>query len=204
MKTPAARLGVRVCTVAVALGVALTLAGCVQFAKPLSVPTSTSSASHLARPTAAHTPTTAPTSSPTKFVENCTTLLTAAQVYAYNPNYVPDSGYTPKPGTVTASIQAALGQTCGWINETSSVELEVAVAAPGATGFAAAKSAASGGTPISANGEQGYFAVQNGIGSAQFFIGTLWLDVSSQDFTVAADATPVYSVVVHNQLSAGG
>jgi hypothetical protein len=117
---------------------------------------------------------------------------------------VPDSGYTPKAGTIAASIKAALGQNCGWVNETSKVELEVGVATPGATGLAAARAAASGGTPISSNGEPGYFAVQNGVGSAQFFIGTLWLDVSSADFTVPGDAQPVYSVVVHNQMTAGG
>jgi hypothetical protein len=202
MKTPAARLGVRVCTVVVAFGVALGLAGCLPPTAPLSQSTKTPSHSHSSTNTAKPTPT--PTSTPTKFVENCSTLLTSAQVYAFNPNFVTDSAYAPKTGTVAASIQAALGQTCGWVNETSGVELEVAVAAPGATALAAAKSAASSGTPISTNGQQGYFAVQNGVGSAQFFIGTLWLDVSSQFFTVADDAAPVYSVVVHNQMTAGG
>jgi hypothetical protein len=208
MKTPAARLGVRVCTVALAITVAVSLAGCLQSTTPLALPTSGHATGHsTARPTttpAKHTATPTPTSSATKFVENCSTLLTQPQVYAYNPNYVADTAYAPKPGTVAAAIHAALGQNCGWINETSSVELEVGVAKPGAAALAAARTAASSGTAITASGEQGFFAVQNGVGSAQFFIGTLWLDVSSQDFISAQDANLVYPVVVQNQLGAGG
>jgi hypothetical protein len=143
-------------------------------------------------------------SSPTKFTEACGTLLTPAQVYAYNPNYVPDSNYAPKPGTVAAAIKTALGQNCAWVDETSRAELEVAVAKPTPSALAVAKAAASGGTAITANGEPGYFGVKGGVGSAQFFIGTLWLDVSSVDFGSAADASAVYPIVVNNQLGAGG
>jgi hypothetical protein len=186
--------------------VAIGLTGCLQAATPTAKPTSSAPASHTAAPTSKPTPTpsTTPTSAPTRFTESCTTLLSAAQLYAYNPNFVTDSGYAPKAGTIAAAIRAALGQNCGWVNETSKVELEVGVATPGSRGLAAARSAASGGSAISSNGEPGFFAVQNGIGSAQFFIGTLWLDVSSADFTVPQDAQPVYAVVVHNQMTAGG
>jgi hypothetical protein len=204
MNKPAAKIALRACAVVVALGVAVGLSGCLQAATPTSTPTTSHSAAHSHSATPSPSPTPTPTSTPTRFVENCTTLLTPAQVYAYNPNFVADTGYAPKSGTVAAAIRAALGQTCGWVDETSGVELEVAVATPGATGFAAAKAAAAAGTPITANGQQGYFGVQGGVGSAQFFIGTLWLDVSSRDFTVPGDAEPVYSVVVPNQMTAGG
>jgi hypothetical protein len=192
----------RVAVGAASLCVMAGLTGCVQSVTPAQTATPTVSAPASASPTASATPTAAPTTQ--KFTESCSTLLTAQEVFAYNPNYVADTNYAPKAGTVAAAIAAAAGQTCGWINETSSVELEVAVAKPVPSTLASAKSAASTGTPISASGEQGYFAVKNGVGSAQFFFGTLWLDVSSQDFTVAGDAQPVYSVVVHNQLTAGG
>jgi hypothetical protein len=137
-------------------------------------------------------------------VEDCNILLTPAQVYAYNANYVRDTAYTPKAGSVAAAIAAADGQTCAWLNETSGSQLEVAIATPYASQLTAAKAAASGGTPIVEGGEHGYFAVTNGIGSAQFFFGSIWLDVSSADFVTANDAAAVYPTVVENQLHAGG
>jgi hypothetical protein len=127
-----------------------------------------------------------------------------AQVYDYNPNFVVDPSYSPKSGSVSADIAAHAGQTCGWVNETSGSEIEIAVAKPVPSVLADAKSAASTGTPISTAGEHGYFAVKHGIGSAQFFFGSLWLSISSTDFASAAEAEGVYPTVVQNQLNAGG
>ena len=200
MKRAAARLGLRAGLLATALG----LTGCIQ--SPTALPTGTNSAVTPSSATPTPSPTATPTASPTpkRFAESCGILLTPAQVYAYNPNYVADPAYAPKPGTVAAAIAADLGQTCGWINETSGAELEVAVTALPAAQWTAAQAAASGGTPISTAGEHGYFAVKNGVGSAQFFFGSLWLDVSSTDFVAAADAGAVYPAVVQNQRAAGG
>jgi hypothetical protein len=210
MKSTVTRIGLRFALVATAVGVTVALTGCLESSTNLPTSRSTSHSSatttSTARPSAIGTPSpigTAPQAA-TKFAENCSTLLTAAQVYAYNPNYVADTAYAPKAGSIAASIAANLGQTCGWVNETSGVELAVGVAKPAAAVLASTKSTASSGTPISANGENGYFAVANGVGSAQFFIGSLWVDISSADFTSPSDAQPVYSVVVRNQLSAGG
>src|SRR5476651_1669121 len=89
MKNTAARLGLAGGAIATALVVAIGLSGCIQSSIPLpnSTPTATPSTDV---PTATPTPT--PTSSPTAqpFVEDCATLLTSDQVYAYNPNYVAD------------------------------------------------------------------------------------------------------------------
>jgi hypothetical protein len=203
MKNTAARLGLAGGAIATALVVAIGLSGCIQSSIPLpnSTPTATPSTDV---PTATPTPT--PTSSPTAqpFVEDCATLLTSDQVYAYNPNYVADPAFRPKAGSISAAIATNAGQTCGWVNETSGSEIEVAVATPTPSALASAKSAASAGTPISAAGEHGFFTVKNGVGSAQFFFGSLWLTVSSSDFAVAADAQALYPTVVQNQLSAGG
>jgi hypothetical protein len=210
MKSTPLRRGLRITLVATAVGISFGLAGCVQSNAQLPGGASTAktpaSAPSTASPTTGGSPSPVASAPPggTKFAENCSILLSAAQVYAYNPNYVADAAYTPKAGTIPAQIAAKLGQTCGWINETSSAELAIGIAAPGASALAAAKSAAATGTPISASGENGYFAVVGGVGSAQFFFGSLWMDVSSSEFTTAADAQPVYSVVIKNQLAAGG
>jgi hypothetical protein len=200
MKTTTARLGLRVAVAATAVGIAVCLTGCIQSttARPGIAPTATpsSSASAQASPS--------PTASAPKFAEDCNILLTPAQVYAYNPNFVADTSYKPKAGAIPATIAANNGQACGWLDETSGSVLEVAIAAPLPSDLAAAKTAAAGGTPITSGGEQGYFAVHNGIGSAQFFFGSLWLDVSSPDFAVVTDAQAIYPTVIANQQHAGG
>ena len=190
--------------IVVGLAVSVGLAGCLQVSPstPSTTPSAVTIPSATPTPTTTSTPTVAPTNR--AFVENCGILITPDQLYAYNPNYVVDSSYAPKVGTVVSAVKAQLGQTCGWIDESSGDILEVAVAAPTPATLASAKAAASGGTAISAHGEQGFFAVKAGIGSAQIFMGSLWLVVSSPDFTSPADAESIYPIVVHNQMTAGG
>ena len=202
MKMTPARFGSRVGLIAVAVAVSVGLAGCLQLGPSPATSSPAPTPSATPTPSAKPTPTVAPTNR--AFVENCGILITPDQLYAYNPNYVVDPTYAPKTGTVAAAVKAQLGQTCGWINETSGDILEVAIAAPTAAALAAAKSAASGGTPISADGEHGYFAVTDGIGSAQIFMGGLWLIVSSPQFFSPDDANAIFPVVVHNQMTAGG
>jgi hypothetical protein len=201
MKSAAARLGLRGGVIATALAVIIGLTGCIQSAgeQPTSTPTSAPSSA-----SATFSPTPTASSTAPKFVEDCTILFTSEQVYAYNPNYVVDPRYSPKAGSVSADVAADAGQTCGWINETSGTEIEIAVATPLPSDLAQAKSTASTGAPISAAGKHGFFTVKHGVGSAQFFFGSLWLVVSSDDFATDADAAAVYPTVVQNQLAAGG
>jgi hypothetical protein len=203
MKITAARFAVRLAVVAVACGVAVGLTGCLQSSTSLpgSRPTDTPSPSGSSA-TATPVPTPTPTSD--KVVEDCNILFTPAQVYAYNPNFVRETAYVPKPGSVPAAIAAVDGQTCGWLNESSGSKIEVGLAIPTTAQWTAAKAAASSGTPLDEAGYHGFFAVKDGAGSAQFFFGSIWLDVSSADFETAADASPVYSTIVQNQVHAGG
>jgi hypothetical protein len=202
MKMTPARLGRRVGLIAVGLAVSTGLAGCLQLGPSPATPSAVATPSAASTPTPTSTPTVAPTGQP--FVENCGILITPNQLYAYNPNYVVDPNYAPKLGTFASAVKGQLGQTCGWINESSGDILEVAVAAPTPSALASAKTAAAGGAPISAYGEQGYFAVKDGIGSAQIFMGRLWLVVSSPEFATVDDANAIFPVVVHNQMTAGG
>jgi hypothetical protein len=202
MKTSAARIGLRVALVATALGVSVALAGCIQSAAPL--PGDSRVGSHSPRASDEPTPSPSPTQIQTQVVIDCNSLLTPAQVYAYNPNFVRDVTYKPKPGSVPAAIASELGQTCGWVNETSGDEIEVAVTYLPVAKWNAAKTAASGGTPIDAAGSDGYFSVTDGVGSAQLFYGTVWLDVSSVDFEAPVDASALYPIVVQNQRGLGG
>jgi hypothetical protein len=204
MKMTPARRGARVGLIAVGLAVSVGLAGCLQVAPaaPSTTPSAVATSPGVSTPTTSPTPTVAPTNR--AFVENCGILITPDQLYAYNPNYVVDADYASKTGTVAAAVKAQLGQTCGWIDESSGDILEVSVAAPTPSALASAKASASAGTAISAYGERGFFTVKTGIGSAQIFMGSLWLVVSSPDFASSADAESIYPIVVHNQMTAGG
>jgi hypothetical protein len=201
MKTTPVRLASRIGVISAAFAVSVGPAGCLQFAPPSS-PSAVPTQAPSSTPTPTSTPTATPTNTP--FAENCIILITPDQLYAYNPNYVVDPNYAPKPDTVASAVKAQSGQTCGWIDESSGDILEVAVAEPTTSALAAAKASAATGAPISAYGEQGYFGVKAGIGSAQFFMGRLWLTVSSPEFATPDDANSIFPVVVHNQMTAGG
>jgi hypothetical protein len=202
MKSTAARFGSRLAVIAVACSVAAGLTGCLQSSTTLPG----SRPSHTAPPSASSSSSATPVPTPTseKVVEDCNILFTPAQVYAYNPNFVRETAYVPRPGSVPAAIAAVEGQTCGWLDETSGSRIEVGLATPFTAQWTAAKAAASSGTPLDSAGYHGYFAVKDGVGSAQFFFGSIWLDVSSADFASSDDASAVYSIVLENQVHAGG
>jgi hypothetical protein len=193
-----------VSTIAAMAIVAVTLTGCVQAAK--------SPASHPKASHSSHTPTTpsaSPTSAPTptgpRVSTTCDRILTATQVYAYNPNVVADIGYSPKAGTLAASMKATGALACGWVNETSRVELEVTVTIGTAPELTAAKAAAAKGASVHTDSaDLAYFAASGGVGTAQLFQGSYWVAVSSADFGTSDDASAVYDVVMNNLRTAGG
>lgn len=129
----------------------------------------------------------------------CTDILTAQQVYDYNPNYVATNSYKPGPGTLGAQAAADQGRVCGWLNETSSVELEVAVAQPAPGVLTTLKSGAAAGTAVQlGGGVTGYFRTSNGIGQLQAFARGYWVIVSSADVASESDADPIAKDVLVN------
>ncbi len=187
---------------AVAVSVALSLAGCIDNT-PTPRPTKhhTSSATPSASPTPSATPT-ATNDSPV--TQTCAQIYTAQQVYDYNPNVVADSSYTPKSGSFAAHAAAENGRACGWINETSNVQLDVAVSKPDASELAAAKgdAAANGGLAAFGANSTDNFQVAGGVGTLQVFSGDYWIIISSGDFLSASDAQPTATTILGN-LGAG-
>lgn len=184
--------------VAVAAALALSLAGCLENT-PISKPTATNSQTPSASPTPTPSPTPTESSDP-PVTQSCAQIFTAQQVYNYNPNVVANTTYTPASGSFAAQAASENGQTCGWINETSNVQLDIAVSEPNATELAAAKASASangGLTTFDASAMQN-FQTQNGSGVMQVFIGSYWVIISSADFTTASDAQPVAQTVLTN------
>jgi hypothetical protein len=187
---------------------ALALSGCVPNS---SAPTPSGSATPSARPTSTRSPKptssstptspakpapTAPGSTPLKL--GCDQVLSVDQVYAYNPNFVPDTKYSAAASPDAAKAVANRGVACGWVNETSGSELMVAMSEPSPATLAAAKRSAASGAPVSGGGATGYFSVRGGVGEAQLFTGSFWVVIASADFGVAGDVTPLIQPVIGN------
>jgi hypothetical protein len=127
-------------------------------------------------------------------------VLTAQQVYDYNPNYVAKDSYKPGAGSDAASVVAASGIACGWVDETSGSILSVAIAQPAAVTLQLTQQlAAAGNSPISLTGSAvGYFSSANGVGELQVFTHTYWIVISSSDFSAASDVSPTAKLVLGN------
>jgi hypothetical protein len=130
----------------------------------------------------------------------CTAIWSAQQVYNYNPNFVADQAYQPSSGSDAARVAGDQGATCGWVDETSSAVLAIGVAQPTAANLASLKLTASNASrPVSVgSGATGYFSAHAGVGEFQMFTAKYWVVMSSADFTVSGDVTPIAQVVAGN------
>ncbi|MBB5632440.1 hypothetical protein BKA04_000663 [Cryobacterium mesophilum] len=88
------------------------------------------------------------------------------------------------------------GTICRWVNQTSGATIDIGVSSPGATAFAAARSAARSGTPVGGLGDEAYFTVSGGVGVLQAFAGSIWVTASSEYFAVPQDATTIVAKAV--------
>ncbi|MEO8907634.1 MAG: iron ABC transporter ATP-binding protein [Microbacteriaceae bacterium] len=191
---------------AVALALSLAIVGTLGACS--GTPASTSSASANAptgAPTSgtAVTPTPTPSDPPTPVTLTCDQVVTAQQLYDFNPNYGPDPGYKPTTGTNPAAAVAMKGLACGYLNQTSNAVIEVAVANPAASALSGLKDAAASssnvvptyGVPPSV---EGYFTVSAGVGEAQVFSGGYWVILRSADFAEPGDPGPLVAAVLAN------
>lgn len=134
---------------------------------------------------------------------DCADVLTADDIYAYNPNMSAVAAPAPAEGTAAAEAAALDGSLCRWSNATSNLAIDVAVAVPGDDEFAALQaSAESDATPVDAFGAapdvRGYFDVDGSIGTAQVFAAGRWIVISSPMFLEATDAEPLVTAVLAN------
>jgi hypothetical protein len=184
----------RVVAVAVAGSFAVAgLAGCVD-TSPTKHTTSPTSPATSPNPTPTSSASATPVSLP------CTTVLTAQQVYDYNPNYVAQDDYSPTAGSDAATVATDSGTVCGWVNETSGSTVSVAIAQPAPSDLAGMKSTAAGASsPVSvATGAVGFFSTVGGVGELQVFTSKYWVVIASSDFAVAGDVEPTAQVVIRN------
>lgn len=185
------------------LACALALSACAAPSKEpdgTTTPSAPANAGGSAAPTATATPT--PTDPPTPVTLTCDQIVTADQLYAFNPNFGADPGYQPKDGSLEKQIADWKGVTCAWQNQTSGDVIEIAVAQPPASSLEALKNAAvTAATPVPTYGVppevEGYFK-QATAGQVQVFRGAYWIVAESTAFFEPGDAAPLMQDVLAN------
>jgi hypothetical protein len=187
--------------IAVVLVGALALSGCVGGAdkSPSSSPSATKSGGAVAT---TPTPTPTPTDPPTPVTTACNQVLTPDQVYAFNPNFGTAPDYSPKAGTLQKQAGDWKGATCGWINQTSKILIEIAIAQPPASAMEGLKNAAvTNSQPVPTYGVppevEGYFKPGTA-GEVQIFRGAYWIVATSPAFFEPGDAAPLMQNVLDN------
>ena len=188
--------------VAVAAGIAASavLSGCTPSAKPAEGPTATATGKSTASAVPTATPT--PTDPPTPVGLTCQQIVTADQLYAFNPNFGDDPGYAPKAGSLEKKIADWQGVACAWKNQTSSDVIEVAVAKPPASQLEGLKNAAiTASHPVPTYGVppqvEGYFAPGTA-GQVQIFRAGYWIVAESTTFQEPGDAAQLMENVLAN------
>jgi hypothetical protein len=198
---PAARsLPVRLVPVA-AVVVLLALAGCTPTddgrSSPSHTPTPTAPSPREPSATAVPTPTASVTAKPVG--RTCGQLISADTIYAYNPNFVPLTSWTPAAGSAAAQAQANKGVACRWQNETSNDVIDLSVADLDAATIESLKNQAVAKAtlvPTYDGADEGYFGESSGAGSAIVFVKTYWIVLTSQQFAEPGDAAELVASVM--------
>jgi hypothetical protein len=109
-------------------------------------------------------------------------------MYAFNPNFGPIGSWTPKPGTDAATAISEHGIACRWQNQTSGDTIDISVAHLDAASIEALKNdAVEKSTMVPTYGDEAYFSVSGGVGTAIVFQGTYWLVATSVEFAEPGD-----------------
>ena len=154
-------------------------------------------------PSASSTPTVEPTTEPTDTPvgvpvgATCDELVSPDTLYIYNPNFGSISDFTPEDGTAAASALAYQGVACRWQNQTSGDTIDISVAQLDDDTLTALKNAAfEDSEMVPTYGEEAYFAVDSGVGTAQVFQGPFWIVAESVVFFEPGDATEIIQSVL--------
>ena len=182
---------------AVAAVLALGLSGCVPESALELTPTPTRSTTQTPSASPTDTPEPTATDAPsdgfdsTPVTIDCNTLVTPQVVYDYNPNYGNQPDFTPASGSAVATIAANQGVACNWVNQTSGVTFQVAVAQLAADDLASVRAGLSSGTCVSGMGDAAYFSASGGVGVAHVFSGPYWIVASSPAFYEFVEVQPI-------------
>ena len=132
----------------------------------------------------------------------CDALLTADQLYAFNPNFGTTPPTSPPPPNVVAVVDEDAGTACGYLNQTSGEVIEVGRRDAPTRGLRRARrnDAALSSKPVPTYGTppdvEGYFVQASGTGEAQVFHGPYWIVVDSAALFEPGDAQQLIAAVI--------
>jgi hypothetical protein len=177
----------RTAAVVLAVCVATILSACVDEA---NAPTLTPSA------TPSETLDPGPSSSPTPGADvleiSCADLVDPDAVYAFNPNLALLGGWTPDAGTAAADAVAAGGVACRWVFESGGGTMDLSVARLSDDDILQLKNESfSSSEMVPTYGDEAYFEVEAGIGTAIVFQGRFWMVVTSDAFAEPGEPTEI-------------
>ena len=143
-----------------------------------------------------------PEEEPVPFEVACDDLLTADDIYAFNPNYGTDPGFEPSAEAIVGIVDEA-GTACGLLNQTNGAVVEFGVATPPARALEARMGDAAlnsnvvptYGTPPDV---EGYFTRAGDVGEAQVFTGPYWVVIDSTELIEPGDAQSIIAAVLAN------
>jgi hypothetical protein len=162
------------------------LSGCVP--TPTPTPTGTPTAGPSDSPSASPTPTPTASAVSTPITIGCNSLITPDDMYAFNPNFGLINSWTPKTGSPAATAKSQQGIACRWQNQTSSDTIDVSVSHLDARSIESLKNdAVEKSTMVPTYGDEAYFSVSGGVGTATVFQGNYWLVASSVEFAEPGD-----------------
>ena len=197
VRGPRLRVGLALATGALALVV---LAGCTSEAAPTATPSSSPNDVATEVPTESSTPTPTPEAAGTPVTMSCDQILTADDVYIFNPNFGTAPDYEPAAGSAAETAVSYDGVACGWLNQTSNEIIEISIAQPNDILMSDLKNKAviesnavpTYGTPPAV---EGYFTNSGGQGQAQIFAGKYWVVANSVGFFEPGDAQQLIDFV---------
>jgi len=177
----------RAAAVLLAVCVVTTLAACVDDADtPTVTPSATPSATTEPEPSAS------PTAGPDVLDISCPDLVDPDAVYAFNPNLALLGEWTPDAGTAAAEALEAGGVACRWVFESGGGTMDVSVARLSEDDILQLKNEAfASSTMVPTYGDEAYFEVEGGVGTAIVFEGRFWLVAASESFAEPGEPTEI-------------
>ncbi|WP_437582311.1 hypothetical protein ACSAGD_08585 [Paramicrobacterium sp. CJ85] len=129
----------------------------------------------------------------------CDEAITLQQMYDYNSNISLLGEYTPGGKTLQGKVASFKGLTCQWSNNTSGRTIDLGIAKLDSESLdALANEAVNSSNSVPTYGEEGYFIVESGVGTAQIFTDSYWVVLSSKDFTEPGAVEPLAKAVLGN------
>ncbi|HEV7624692.1 MAG TPA: hypothetical protein VGO26_11165 [Amnibacterium sp.] len=184
---------------ALALGVALAVAGCTSSPVGKTVTEAPTRAGTAAAPTPHPVTTPPPTpqaSGATPVEAPCAALVPAAVARSLAPGYAPMTSWAPTSTSPVAHLAALAGTVCAWRDATTGHVLEVAVARPSdADALALKNDLVERSNSVPTYREEAYFQVSGGAGEVNDFHGTYWVVAWSPDLYEPGDAAGVIASV---------